>query len=38
LLHRRLILDALRDDVVRSHSLEVHLVVGSHHAEGLLDA
>jgi hypothetical protein len=38
LLHRRLILDALRDDVARHHGLEVHLVVGPHHAKGLLDA
>jgi hypothetical protein len=38
LLHRHLNLDALRDDVARRHSLEVHLLVGSHHAEGLLDA
>jgi hypothetical protein len=38
LLHRRLVLDALRDDVARRHGLEVHLVVGPHHAKGLLDA
>jgi hypothetical protein len=31
-------LQADRDDVARRHGLEVHLVVGPHHAEGLLDA
>jgi hypothetical protein len=38
MLHRHLILDAIRDDVARRHGLEVHLIVGPHHTEGLLDA
>jgi hypothetical protein len=37
-IHRHLVLDADRDDVARGHGLEVDLVVGRHHAKGLLDA
>jgi hypothetical protein len=37
-LHCRFILNALRDDVAFRHGLEVDLLVGPHHAEGLLDA
>jgi hypothetical protein len=37
-VHHHLILDADRDDLARGYSLEVNLVVGRHHAKGLLDA
>jgi hypothetical protein len=37
-LHCHFILDALRDDVAFRHGLKVYLLVGPHHAEGLLDA
>jgi hypothetical protein len=36
--HFHLIFNADRDDVARGYSLEVDLVVGRHHAKGLLDA
>jgi hypothetical protein len=36
-IHRLLILDADRDDLAGGHCLEVHLVMGPHHAEGLPD-
>jgi hypothetical protein len=38
MVHRHLVLDADRDDIARGDSLEVDLVVGRHHAKGLLDA
>jgi hypothetical protein len=37
-LHRHFVFDTDWDNVARRHGLEVHLVVGPHHAEGLLDA
>jgi hypothetical protein len=37
-IHRLLVFNADRDDIARGHDLEVDLVVGRHHAEGLLDA
>jgi hypothetical protein len=36
-VHRYLILDTDRHDVARAYDLEVDLVVGCHHAKGLLD-
>jgi hypothetical protein len=36
-VHRHLIIDADGDDVARRDGLKVDLVVGSHHAESLLD-
>jgi hypothetical protein len=33
-IHHHLILGADRDDVTGGHGLEVHLVMGPHHAEG----
>jgi hypothetical protein len=36
-VHRHLVVDTDRGDVARGDGLEVDLVVGSHHAEGLLD-
>jgi hypothetical protein len=38
MIHRLLILDTDRDDVAGGHDLEVHLVMGPHHAESLPDA
>jgi hypothetical protein len=37
-VHRHLVIDADGNDVAYGNGLEVDLVVGSHHAEGLLDA
>jgi hypothetical protein len=37
-LHRHFVFNADRNDVARRHDHEVHLIVGPHHAEGLLDA
>jgi hypothetical protein len=37
-LHRYLVLDTLGNDVALHQRLEVDLVVGPHHSEGLLDA
>jgi hypothetical protein len=37
-VHRHLFFNADRDDVARGYGLEVDLVVGRHHAKGLLDA
>jgi hypothetical protein len=37
-LHRHLVLDTLGDDVALRQRLEVYLVVGPDHSEGLLDA
>jgi hypothetical protein len=37
-VHRHLVVDADGNDVARGNDLEVNLVVGDHHAEGLLDA
>jgi hypothetical protein len=36
-VHRHLVVNADGDDVARGDGLEVDLVVGSHHAESLLD-
>jgi hypothetical protein len=36
-VHRRLTVNADGDNIARRDGLEVDLVVGSHHAEGLLD-
>jgi hypothetical protein len=38
MVHHHLVVDADRNDVARGNSLEVDLVMGDHHAEGLLDA
>jgi hypothetical protein len=38
MVHRHLVLDANRDDVARGYGLKVDLLVGHHHAKGLLDA
>jgi hypothetical protein len=38
MVHRHLVVDADENDVARGNGLEVDLVVGDHHAEGLLDA
>jgi hypothetical protein len=37
-VHRHLIVDTDGIDVARGNGLEVDLLVGHHHAEGLLDA
>jgi hypothetical protein len=37
-VHRHLIVDTDRNDVAHGNGLEVDLVVGDHHTEGLLDA
>jgi hypothetical protein len=36
-IHRRLVVDAVGDDLARGDSLEVDLVVRRYHAESLLD-
>jgi hypothetical protein len=38
MVHHHLVIDADGNDVERGNGLEVDLVVGGHHAEGLLDA
>jgi hypothetical protein len=38
MVHRHLVIDADRDNIARGDSLEVDLLVGRHHAKGLLDA
>jgi hypothetical protein len=37
MVRHHLVLNANRDDVARGYGLEVDLVVGRHHTEGLLD-
>jgi hypothetical protein len=37
-VHRHFVVDADRDAIARGDGLEVDLVVGNHHTEGLLDA